>query len=62
MPKEDQNILYGREYQKFISDIDKQLRGEARVKVGRKYLPYTTENLVKAMLAHSGSAQEEWGG
>lgn len=45
-------------YQNWLDTVKDELRGEPVIKVGRKYEPYTTDNIVKAMLKNSGAGQE----
>ena len=46
------------EYQMWLDKEYEKLAGEPRIKLGRKFVPYTLENVTKAMLKQKGTAVE----
>lgn len=46
-------------YQKWLDQEYEKLAGEPRIKLGRKFVPYTLENVTKVMLKQKGTAVEE---
>ncbi|MBQ2136979.1 MAG: hypothetical protein II430_03410, partial [Selenomonas sp.] len=62
MRANNQEALNSDKYQQWQDKLLDDIRGEAVIKIGRKYEPYTTDNIVRAMLKESGAAQEDVGG
>ena len=45
-------------YDDFVKQTMQELMGEPRLKIGNKYVPYTLDNIVKAMVNKRGAGQE----
>lgn len=62
MRANNKDALNSDKYQQWQDKLLDDIRGDAVIKIGRKYEPYTTDNIVRAMLKERGAAQEDVGG